>query len=81
MTSAESLQAVRQAILEIAPDLSTAELELSVDLHDDLGLDSIDLVNVAGAISDLTGIEIPDADYTRLHRIGDLVDFVEAHDI
>ena len=69
-------KAVCQSILDVAPDLDSADLETSTNLHDDLGLDSIDLVNVAKAIGDRVGFEISDKDYARLHRIGEIVDFV-----
>lgn len=69
-------EAVCRSILEVAPDLDPEDLLASTDLRDDLGLDSIDLVNVAGAIAEHTGVEIPDAEFARLRRIGSLVDFV-----
>ncbi len=71
------LDAVCEAILEVAPDLSRSDLQPSSSLHEDLGLDSIDLVNVAGALTEHTGIAIPEADYGRLTRVADLVDYLE----
>jgi len=71
------LDSVCEAILEVAPNLSRSDLQPASRLHDDLGLDSIDLVNVAGALAEHTGVVIPDADYGRLTRVGDLVDFLE----
>jgi len=68
---------VIDAIIEIAPDLCIADLELTVDLRHDLGLDSIDLLNIAAAISERTGLEIPESDYSRLNTVRDLVEFVE----
>jgi len=76
--SSSMLDSVCEAILEVAPNLSRSDLQRSSSLHDDLGLDSIDLVNVAGALAEHTGITIPDAEYGRLTRVGDLVDFLEA---
>lgn len=70
--------AVCRSILAVAPDIPAAELQPAADLHDDLGLDSIDLVNIAHAIEEQTGIEIPATDYARLNRLGQLVDFVAA---
>lgn len=75
--SSSMLESVCDAIQEVAPNLSRADLQRSSSLHDDLGLDSIDLVNVAGALAEKTGIAIPDAEYGRLTRVGDLVDFLE----
>lgn len=72
-------EAVYESILEVAPDLSTGDLDSGVDLHDDLGLDSIDLVNIAAAIAGRTGFEIPDSELAGLQTVGDLVAFVESH--
>jgi len=68
---------VVDAILEVAPDLSAADLAPGLDLRRDLGLDSIDLLNIASVLSERTGLEIPEAEYTSLNTLGDLVGFVE----
>jgi acyl carrier protein len=70
---------IYQSILEVAPDLSEGDLAADVDLHGDLGLDSIDLVNIAASIAGRTGFEIPDSELAGLHTVGDLVTFVESH--
>lgn len=69
-------EAVRHSILDVAPDLSEGDLQSSTELQDDLGLDSIDLVNVAKAIEERTGVAIPSDRYARLRRIGQIVDFL-----
>jgi acyl carrier protein len=71
-------EAVVQAILDVAPEIPPDDLRSATDLQRDLGLDSIDLVNVAGAIAERTGVEIPDAEFTRLREFGSLVEFVAA---
>lgn len=70
---------VCQAVLDVAPDLQPDDLDREADLQLDLGLDSIDLVNVAGAIKERTGVEIPEVDFAPLRRVGDLADYVESH--
>lgn len=66
-----------EAILEVAPDLSLEDLEPSVDLHGDLGLDSIDLLNIASAIGQRTGIEIPESEYSAFRTVADIIGSVE----
>jgi acyl carrier protein len=68
---------VLAAIIEVAPDLDANELESSIDLHEDIGLDSIDLLNIASAIAERIGFTIPESEVSRLNTIGDLVDFIE----
>lgn len=70
---------VLDAILEIAPDLSQDDLEPKADLRSEIGLDSIDLLNIASAIGERTGFEIPEADLPRLHSVGDLIGYIENH--
>jgi len=67
------------ALMDVAPDLAPEDLTREADLQLDLGLDSIDLVNVAGAIAERTGVDIPEVDYASLRRVGDLADYVESH--
>jgi acyl carrier protein len=65
------------ALADIAPDVDATELD--ADLHDDLGLDSMDLLNLAGAIALRTGIEIPDRDYPELRTIRRLEAYLDQH--
>jgi len=67
---------VRAAIVEVAPDLDADDLESSIDLHEDVGLDSIDLLNIASAIADRIGFTIPESEISRLNTVGDLVEFI-----
>jgi len=58
--------------------------KLSVDSHlmNDLGLDSLDHVEVIMAIEDEFGFEIPEQDSERLMRVTDLVQYIgDRHDI
>ncbi len=46
---------------------------------DDLGLDSLDSVEVVMAIEDEFAIEIPDAEADRIASVGDAVEYIAAH--
>lgn len=52
--------------------------QLSVDSHfiNDLGLDSLDHVEVIMAMEDEFGFEIPDADAERLVRPKDIIQYI-----
>lgn len=78
MTPPSISEAVLAAILDVAPDLEGENLDPATDLQLDLGLDSIDLLNIAGRIEARTGVEIPDSEFSDLHRIGSLIAFVES---
>jgi acyl carrier protein len=79
MTNSTIQGAVLAAIIEVAPDLEPKDLDSTTNLHDDLGLDSIDLLNIASEVAERTGFEIPESEMSRLHSVGDLIDFVERH--
>lgn len=53
-------------------------LQLKTESHfiNDLGLDSLDHVEVIMAMEDEFGFEIPDGDAERLHRPADIVQYI-----
>lgn len=50
-----------------------------VKFTDDLGLDSLDVVEVVMAIEDEFAIEIPDAEADKIASIEDAVEYITAH--
>jgi acyl carrier protein len=58
----------------IEEDQITAKARLS----DDLGLDSLDTVELTVAMEERFGIEIPDSDLEHLGTIGDAVRLIDA---
>lgn len=53
-------------LTDIAPDLDPDDLDESAHLQDDLGLDSMDFLNLVGALYRRFGLPIPESDYPRL---------------
>jgi len=49
-----------------------ADADLHADFHDDLGLDSMDGLNLAIALHEATGIDIPEVDYAQDHERCDM---------
>lgn len=50
----------------VAPDLDPATLDDDDQLQDDLGLDSMDFLNLVSALHKRFGLPIPETDYPRL---------------
>jgi len=50
----------------VAPDLDPAMVGEDDHLQDDLGLDSMDFLNLVSALHKRFGLPIPEADYPRL---------------
>ena len=56
-----------------------SKVSASSKFGDDLGLDSLDAVEVVMAIEDEFAIEIPDAEADMIGSVGDAVEYVAAH--
>lgn len=65
----------------IANQLSVAKEKVvpSASFVDDLGADSLDLVELVMAMEEDFGIEIPDEDAEKMQTVQDAIDFVKAH--
>jgi acyl carrier protein len=46
---------------------------------DDLGADSLDIVELIMALEDEYGIEIPDEDAEKIETVGDAIKYIEEH--
>ena len=61
--------------LEIDP----SELQGDTDLAHDLGVESIDLVDLVTAFEDKYNFEIPDNELKNLQTVDDIVAYIEKH--
>lgn len=66
-----------KAILSDYSGISVDEMSDETDLVSDLGLSSLDLVNVVVAFEDEFDIEVPDSDIRNLKTIGDIELYIE----
>lgn len=64
-------------ILSEFTELSTEEMNENTELVNDLGLNSLDVVNVIVAFEDEFNIEIPDRIIKDLRTIGDILKYIE----
>ena len=51
----------------------------STSVRDDLGVDSLDLVELLMTLEDKYGVVIPDDDATSLKTISDIAEYIEAN--
>ena len=68
-TSAQARTLVIEALQEVAPDIDATAVEPGTRLQEDLDLDSMDFLNLLTALSDQTGLDIPETDYARLGTV------------
>jgi acyl carrier protein len=62
----------------VAPDLDPANIGDNDHLQDDLGLDSMDFLNLVSALHKRFGLPIPEVDYPRLATTAKAVAYLEA---
>ena len=78
MSSEEILERVKGIIVE---QLGVADSAVTMEASfiDDLGADSLDIVELVMAIEEEFDIEIPDADAEKVVTVGDVVVYIKAN--
>jgi len=71
----EKVKAILSEQFDIEEDNITAESNLA----DDLGADSLDVVDLLMSIEDEFEVEIPDTEVENLKTVGALVQYIEDH--
>jgi acyl carrier protein len=69
---------VKQIIVEQL-GVDEAEVTASASFQDDLGADSLDIVELVMAFEEAFDVEIPDEDAEKIKTVKDAVDYVQAH--
>jgi len=70
------IQATVTRILEQVAKVDPAAVAQDKRLRDDLGVDSLTLIEVAVAAEDAFGVPLPDEDLERFQTVGDVIDYV-----
>jgi acyl carrier protein len=66
MIPADIRAAFLRDLTDVAPDLDPGSIGDDDHLQDDLGLDSMDFLNLVSALHRRFGLPIPESDYPRL---------------
>ena len=69
---------VLRLLVELAPEIDPAGVDLDRELRDQVDLDSMDFLNVLVAIAEQLRVEIPERDYAKVRTLDALVAYVEA---
>lgn len=78
MSSEEIFDKVKEIIVEQLGVADTA-VTLEASFIDDLGADSLDIVELIMALEEEFDIEIPDADAEKVVSVSDVVDYIKDH--
>ena len=76
MSSEDIFEKVKEIIIE---QLGVAEAAVTTEASfiDDLGADSLDIVELIMALEEEFDLEIPDADAEKVVSVGDVVDYIK----
>ena len=79
MTRDEVLTLIRD---HLADELSADPAAITEQTHfrEDLSADSLDLYSLVQELEDTYGLKLSDEEASRIHTVGQAVDFVVAHD-
>lgn len=75
-----STEEIRTQLAEIVNDIAgvaVEDVQLDKSFVDDLGVDSLSMVEVIYECEDKFGVEIPDEDAKNLKTVGDAVAYIE----
>ncbi|MGE5232488.1 MAG: acyl carrier protein [Acidobacteriota bacterium] len=75
MSVAEKVKSIIVEQLGVEADEVTPEASFT----DDLGADSLDIVELVMAFEEEFGIEIPDEDAEKIGRVKEAIDYIEQH--
>jgi acyl carrier protein len=70
------LQGLAAEILGVEPE----QVQMNVSFQRDLAADSLDLVELIAAVEDKYDVELPEEELERMKNVGDLWQFLEAHE-
>ena len=68
-----------KAILAEQFDVDEDKITADTDLQEDLGADSLDVVDLLMSIEDEFGVEVPDEEIENIKTVGALVSYIEAN--
>ena len=66
-----------KAILAEQFDVEEDKITVDTDLQEDLGADSLDVVDLLMSIEDEFEIEVPDDQVENIRTVGDVVNYIE----
>jgi acyl carrier protein len=69
---------VLRVIGDIAPEAVLEQIDPTVDLREQLDLDSMDLLNIMIGIHEATGVDIPEADYPQMVSLNGSVTYLRS---
>lgn len=60
-------------------DVEKKVIKMDTNLQDDLGADSLDVVDILMSLEDEFDVEVPDEEIENIATVGDIVSYIEAN--
>jgi acyl carrier protein len=76
---AQAREAISRALRAVSPDLLLDGVAAGESLRAALDLDSLDFLTLVESLSDLTGVEVPEADYAHVVTVEQLSSYLVSH--
>ena len=76
MTREEIGKAIIEIIQDILPDEDFSGIKPDVRLRDQIGLDSMDFLDIVMELRKRYGVEVPEADYPQLATLNSCMDYL-----
>lgn len=77
MEKSEIIKLLSELIKKNKPDISIEDLSREINIRNDLGIDSIQILEMIGQIEEQFDIEIPDRKLREIQTIDQIVAFIE----
>lgn len=78
MTREAIRDAVLQALISVAPEIDPLALRPDENIREQFELDSMDVLNFVIALHRRLGVDVPEADYSRLGTLTGAVNYLAA---
>jgi acyl carrier protein len=69
MTEQQARDAIKEVLHPIAPEANLDQVPPDANLRQEVHIDSMDILNFAIGLEDLTGVTIPESDYRQVTTI------------
>ena len=76
MTADEIKSLYLRELHKIAPEVDLNDIDPAVDVREQIDLDSMDILNLAVAIHEATGVDIPEADYPQMTSVNGCIAYL-----
>lgn len=78
MTENELKKIIIAELKKVAPECDPEAVDPNENIREALDIDSYSFLHLLVALSEQTGVEIPEADYARISTLASMIDYLAA---